>query len=245
MMLARSTDRKYGRRPTIQPSPSPSPSLRDKDKENEDPSFRGVGGGEFDEDVEEEQKLVLPQSSSRISRDIQEPFMGVKVRRRTSMYRQYRGDYLNAASNQIILKLLEKQGDRHVLFADSVVKLSKSGKIKRQALMITDVAAYILDAQWGNLKRRIALQAIEKVCLSELSDNFFAIIVPSEYDNLLASTRKTEIVTVLVEATKKITGNPLEVVFSNRFEYYVGSDSIREVSFEQVEGGVKTKFVHK
>lgn len=240
-MLGRSTERKFGRRASIQPLPS----LRDKDKENEDPSSRGVGGPELDEDGSEEQRVVLPQSSSRISRDTQEPFMGIKARRKTSMNRQFRGDYLNVASNQVILKLLEKQGDRHVLFADSVVKLSRSGKVKRQVFMITDVAAYILDAQWGNLKRRISLQAIEKVCLSELSDNFFAIIVPSEYDNLLASTRKTEIVTVLVEATKKVMGNPLEVVFSNRFEYYVGSDSVREVIFEQVEGGVKTRFVQK
>ncbi|KAH9308737.1 hypothetical protein KI387_036648, partial [Taxus chinensis] len=167
--------------------------------------------------------------------EIEEGLMGSKVRRRTSLYRQYHGDYLNVKSNQNILNLLHKQGDRKVLFADNIVKVIGSGKIKRQVLLISDVAAYLLDAQWGNLKRRIALKAVEKVCLSELSDNFFAIIVPTEYDTLLASSRKTEIVTVLVEAIKKLTDNPLEVVLANRFEYYAASDSIREMSFEEVE----------
>uniref|UniRef100_A0A0D6R4I5 TH1 domain-containing protein n=1 Tax=Araucaria cunninghamii TaxID=56994 RepID=A0A0D6R4I5_ARACU len=191
---------------------------------------------------------VLQGSGSMVmsmATETQEPFMGMKVRRRTSLYRQYQGDYIDAKSNQIILKLLEKQGDRQVLFADNIVKVNSEGKIKRQVLLISDVAVYILDAQWGNLKHRIGLKAIEKVCLSTLSDNFFAIIVPTEYDTLLASTRKTEIVTVLVEAMKKLRDNPLEVVFSNRFEYYVGSDSVREVFFEEAEGGVKTRIVQK
>eukprot|EP00252_Welwitschia_mirabilis_P020681 TRINITY_DN5111_c0_g1_i2.p1 TRINITY_DN5111_c0_g1~~TRINITY_DN5111_c0_g1_i2.p1 ORF type:complete len:162 (+),score=24.58 TRINITY_DN5111_c0_g1_i2:172-657(+) len=149
--------------------------------------------------------------------ETQEPFMGVKARRRASMYRKQRGDYLQISNNESILKLLNKQGDRHVLFADNVVKVSRSGKVKKQILLITDIAVYMLDPHWGNLSRRIALQAIEKVCLSELNDNFFALIVPSEYDSLLASTRKTEIVTVLDEATKKISDTPLEIVFANMY----------------------------
>jgi len=90
--------------------------------------------------------------------------------------------------------------------------------MKRCVLMITDSAIYIVDPEVDALKRRIVLAAVERVCLSELSDNFFAVIVPSEYDLLMASTRKTEIVTVLVEATKakSATGFELDVVFSNR-----------------------------
>ncbi|GLJ36849.1 hypothetical protein SUGI_0744050 [Cryptomeria japonica] len=177
--------------------------------------------------------------------EIEEGMMAAKVRRRISLNRQYHGDYLNVKSNQNIFNLLQKQGDKKLLFADNILKVNGSGKIKRQVLLISDVAAYLLDAQWGNLKRRIALKAVEKVCLSELSDNFFAIIVPTEYDTLLASSRKTEIVAVLVEAIKKLTDNPLEVILSNRFEYCVASDSTREMFFEEVEGGVKTRIVKK
>uniref|UniRef100_A0A0C9S851 TSA: Wollemia nobilis Ref_Wollemi_Transcript_5838_1238 transcribed RNA sequence n=1 Tax=Wollemia nobilis TaxID=56998 RepID=A0A0C9S851_9CONI len=211
-------------------------------KENDEPQ------GEAIANKNNNNNKVLQRTGSMVmsmATETQEPFMGVKVRRRTSLYRQYQGDYIDAKSNQIILKLLEKQGDRQVLFADNIVKVNSEGKIKRQVLLISDIAVYILDAQWGNLKHRIGLKAIEKVCLSTLSDNFFAIVVPTEYDTLLASTRKTEIVTVLGEAMKKLRDNPLEVIFSNRFEYYVGSDSVREVFFEEAEGGVKTRIVQK
>lgn len=109
-------------------------------------------------------------------------------------------------------------GDNEVLFSDRVLRFTGSGKMKRCVLMITDIAIYIVDTEVDVLKRRIALAAFERVCLSELSDNFFALIIPSEYDLLMASTRKTEIVTVLVEATKSKSASEfeLDVVFSNR-----------------------------
>lgn len=88
--------------------------------------------------------------------------------------------------------------------------------MKRRILLITDFAMYIVDPESDALKRRIALAAVEKMCLSELSDNFLAIIIPTEYDLLLASTRKTEIVTVLVETAKSASDYELEVAFSNR-----------------------------
>lgn len=81
---------------------------------------------------------------------------------------------------------------------------------------MTDFAIYIVDPDTGTLKRRISLAAVEKVCLSELSDNFFAIVIPTEYDILLASTRKTEFVAMLLEGTKSTSEDELEVFFSNR-----------------------------
>lgn len=107
-------------------------------------------------------------------------------------------------------------GDKKVLFADTVLKFTSTGKMKRRILLVTDFAIYIVDPENGALKRRIALAAVEKLCLSELSDNFLAIIIPTEYDLLMASTRKTEIVTILVDATKSQSDYELDVLFSNR-----------------------------
>ncbi|XP_010262800.1 PREDICTED: myosin IB heavy chain [Nelumbo nucifera] len=175
----------------------------------------------------------------------QEPFMGVKVRRRASFRRDYKGDYLDVPSQPYLMKILEKQGDNQVVFADRVLKFTGSGKMRRRILLITDFAIYIVDPETGSLKRRIALAAVEKLCLSELNDNFFAIIIPSEYDCLMASTRKTEIVTMLVEVTKSTSEYELEVAFSNRFEYNTSSVLVKEVQFEEVEEGVKTRIVRK
>ncbi|OIW17063.1 hypothetical protein TanjilG_15646 [Lupinus angustifolius] len=168
------------------------------------------------EDSKSERRLRLRSLNNNLSSDDQEPFMGIKVRRNASRHRDYKGDYLDVHSYPFLIKLLNKQGDKHVLFADKVLKFTGSGKIKRCILMITDFAMYIVDTEVGALKRRIAIAAVEKFCLSEFSDNFFALIIPTEYDLLMASTRKTEIVTILSEAIKNTSDFELEVVFSNR-----------------------------
>ncbi|KAI3956398.1 hypothetical protein MKX01_016811 [Papaver californicum] len=183
-------------------------------------------------------------SENNVSED-QEPFMGIKVRRRASLHRDYRGDYLDVPSQYALMKILDKQGDRKVLFADKVLKFTGSGKMKRRVLLITEFAIYIVSPETGSLKRRIALGAVDKLCLSELSDNFFAIVIPSEFDILMASTRKSEIVTVLVDATKSTSDYELEVAFSNTFEYHAAAELIKEVQFEEVEGGINTRIVVK
>ncbi|KAK9724721.1 hypothetical protein RND81_05G094300 [Saponaria officinalis] len=195
---------------------------------------------QYDVVPEEEQPPSDQPSAEKL-----EPFMGVKARRLASMHRDYSGDYLNVSSQPLILKILDKQGDRHVLFADKVLKFTGTGKMKRRFLIITDFALYIVDPDSYSLKRRIAVAAVEKLYLSKLCDNFFAIVIPTEYDMLMASTRKTEIVTVLVEATKNTSNFELDVIFKNRFEYNPAADLVKEVHFEEVEGGVKTRILRK
>ncbi|KAL6960950.1 hypothetical protein U1Q18_038715 [Sarracenia purpurea var. burkii] len=188
-----------------------------------------------DDDQGREGSIKLRPSDSNVTED-QEPFMGVKVRRKASRHRDCRGDYIDVPSRPYLMKILEKQGDSKVLFADRVLKFTASGKMKRRILLVTDFAIYVVDPERDALKRRIALAAVDKLCLSELSDNFFAIVIPTEYDLLMASTRKIEIVTVFVEAIKSTSDYELEVVFSNRFEYHAAADLVKEIQFEEVEG---------
>lgn len=197
------------------------------------------------EDEDEQPGGIRLRPSENNVKEDQEPFMGVKVRRRASLHRDYKGDYLDVPSNPYLMKILQKQGDKQVLFADKVLKFTGSGKMKRRIFLITDFAIYIVDPDTDALKRRIALAAVDKICLSELIDNFYAIIIPTEYDLLMASTRKSEIVTVLVDAIKNASDYELEVVFSNSFEYRAAADLAKEIQFEEVEGGVKTRILLK
>ncbi|XP_039050650.1 uncharacterized protein LOC120191808 [Hibiscus syriacus] len=126
---------------------------------------------------------------------------------------EHKGDYLDVRSRPFLMKILRKQGDSQVLFADKVLKFTTSGKMKRRILIITDFAVYLIDPLTGGLKRRIALAAVDKLCLSELHDNFFSVVIPTEYDLLMASTRKAEIATLLYEAIKASAQYELEVSF--------------------------------
>ncbi|KAJ3694586.1 hypothetical protein LUZ60_010066 [Juncus effusus] len=165
------------------------------------------------------------------------PFMGVKARRYASFHTDIKGDYLDVPSNQFISDLLSKRGDQKLLFADKIMKITGSGKIKPRVMIITDRAIYIADTDHDALKRRIALASIDRICLSKLNDNFFALVIPTEYDCLMTSTRKNEIVSVLVEATNSKPVYEVGVVFSNRFEFRSGADSVKVVQFEEIQGG--------
>lgn len=169
------------------------------------------------------------------------PFMGVKARRLASFRTAVKGVYLDLESNAFLSDILSKRGklisyidcflghhqkftsivfaylgDQKLLFADRIIKLTGSGKIKQRAMMITDRAIYLADMDSCALRRRISLASIDRLCLSKLKDNFFALIIPTEYDCLMASTRKNEIVSILVEATKIKPSYEIGVVFSNR-----------------------------
>lgn len=86
------------------------------------------------------------------------------------------------------------------------------------------------------MKRRIALKDLGSVSLSKLPDNFFCLHVPSEYDYLLVSNKKTEIVTKLVEEFEKCLSQKLPVTFCNSFDYKIDNDVYREILFTNVEG---------
>jgi hypothetical protein len=61
----------------------------------------------------------------------------------------------------------------------------------------------------------------------------------------MASTRKTELVQVMVDVTKSASDYDLELLLSNRFEYNASASLVKEVSFEEAEGGIKTRFKWK
>ncbi|XP_078436097.1 myosin heavy chain-like protein [Wolffia australiana] len=196
-----------------------------------------------DEVADARLKPVDDGNGVQMARDL-EPFMGAKLRRSSSVGRDRRGDYLNVRSSPYLVKFLSKQGDKEVLFADRVLKFTESGKMKRRIFIITRYAIYFVDPETESLKRRIALDGVGKLILSELNDNFIALIVPREYDCLMATTRKTEIVDVLVEAIKR-NECELPITFSNRFEYNPSSLVVKEVHFEEVEGGIRTRVLRK
>ena len=62
-----------------------------------------------DEELQEENGMRLRPSDSNVSED-QEPFMGFKVRRKASLRREYKGDYLDIPSRPFLMKILQKQG---------------------------------------------------------------------------------------------------------------------------------------
>ena len=70
-------------------------------------------------------------------------------------------------------------------------------KVSFLSLVSSDGALYNIDPTTVKVKRRIQLANISRLSASLLSDNFFVVHVPLEYDYLFVSGRKTEIISVL------------------------------------------------
>jgi len=172
-------------------------------------------------------------------------FLGQKERRRSSGVKVFLGDYLSLSTNQSIQKILQKHGDTSVSFSDVIIKINKRNKMQERILLITESAIYNVDPGSYKVKRRIGLKELGSLSLSKLPDNFFCLHVPSEYDYLLVSNKKTEIVTKLVENFENNTGKALPVVFGNCFDYRIDVDTFREIQFTTVDGGVSTQIFTK
>lgn len=88
------------------------PNRRVQLEESEPPKYDDVededqDGGDDDDDNSNR----LRPSENNVTED-QEPFMGIKVRRKASLHRDYKGDYLDVASHPYLMKILQKQGHR-------------------------------------------------------------------------------------------------------------------------------------
>lgn len=53
--------------------------------------------------------MRLRPSNGNVIED-QEPFMGIKARRKASFHRDYKGDYVDVVSQPFLMKILQKQG---------------------------------------------------------------------------------------------------------------------------------------
>lgn len=85
------------------------------------PEFQPARYDAVDDNRDEEYDggMRLRSSEGNVNED-QEPFMGVKVRRKTSLHREYQGDYIDIPSHPFLMKILQKQGYFNIFFFLSV-----------------------------------------------------------------------------------------------------------------------------
>lgn len=118
------------------------------------------------------------------------------------MASELKQDHLALASHSSVQKMLAKNGvntpsPEEVVFSDFVVKINRKEKKQTRVLLITNKALYNLKPNdFGNCKRRIALDLIGAITLSTSSDEF-AVHVPEEYDYRYSSAKKDSIAQVL------------------------------------------------
>jgi len=129
-------------------------------------------------------------------------------------------DYLAVAGNSSVRKLLERHREEGkpleiVYFSDFLVKINPRDKPQERVLLVTDKALYnLLPTDYSKCKRRIPLDAVDYVTVSQASDEF-VLHVPSEYDYRMMSLRKAEVVSVIQSVFKTCTDEDLIVEYSS------------------------------
>jgi myosin-1 len=157
-------------------------------------------------------------------------FSGRKVRNKTSIDREYVGDYLRFENNPNLKNILKQFGDKKILFSANISKVNKKFKQQERILVITEDAVYNIEPNQFSVQRRMKLDEIEGVSVSSLPDGYFCLHMPGSYDYLLASDKKTEIIDLLTKE-KERKGKQLQVNVGDKFEYSPSGSDVQSVSF--------------
>ncbi|XP_033030579.1 unconventional myosin-Ie-like [Lacerta agilis] len=175
-----------------------------------------------------------------------------KERRRNSINRNFVGDYIGLEVHPELRRFLGRR--ERVDFADTVVKYDRRFKAVKRDLILTPKFLYLIGREKVKqgpdkgaikevLKRQIEVERVQSVSLSTLQDDFIIIHEP-QYDSVLESVFKTELLSLLYKRYEERTQQQLPVKFSNQLEFKVkkdgwgpwGAAGSRQIQFQICQG---------
>lgn len=163
-----------------------------------------------------------------------------KERRSNSLNRKFYGDYigLDKPSFLAVRALLPKK--ESIEFAQTCSKFDRQFKRQKRDFVLTNKALYVIGREELNkkekliskivpmsksskadlkivevIKRRIEYADVDKITLSQYSDNFLVLFPNNEFGTLLEIEFKTEFLTTFNKKYRENTGRPLKIVFLN------------------------------
>jgi len=156
---------------------------------------------------------------------------GKKERRRASLDRPYRADYIEFKDNNTLAGIVERYGDEGIEFGAPIFTYDYQFKPHRRVIVLTNEAIYLLGivprlpplppgqkkrkepvnpdliTEWYyGLHRRILLSDLRCVSLSKLADDFVVFHINNQHDQLIRCNRKTEFLAVM-NKQKSVTVN--------------------------------------
>ncbi|CAF1462122.1 unnamed protein product [Didymodactylos carnosus] len=184
-----------------------------------------------------------------------------KERNARSLDRDYLGDYCNLHLRPDLQKLVPRNEKNE--FSSYLYKYDRRFRRQGRYLIVTNQAIYLIDEECvkvGNaksgtvqskggrqqegfmlryiVKRRIPLETITEIKMSEYRDNFFLLCVSNDYASLLELSSKTECCSIISKNYMKKTNRTLNISFGQGFDYTVKKQKLSA-------GGTRSlKFLH-
>lgn len=163
-----------------------------------------------------------------------ERYLGKKKRRRDSLDRWYKADYIGVKKYPAYQSILHSRGAQKLLFAAEVVKVNERLVHQPRVLMVGEKHIYNLKVSQPHQpkeRRVIDMKHLSAVYMSTLPDNYVVLQVKSEFDMMIVVDQKTELVQALRKCVKERYNRDLPVIFSDTFEYYALKGRKHSVSF--------------
>lgn len=181
---------------------------------------------------------------------------GRKERKRLTINRDFRGDYLNLRDNPVLKALISNtmsnilkldNPNETTLFSDTVVKYDRQMKTSHREIILTDQNLFIIGAEKAKdgpnkgkfvkvVKRKIPYSKIQGITLSTLADDFFVLHIEGDYDSVMENFLKTELLSVLAENYKLWASRSLSIKFQDNIVY-----TVKKTTF-QSGGNMELKF---
>ena len=181
---------------------------------------------------------------TQIRNEVTALFTGKKRRRESSIGpsgKQFIGDHLGIAENEDLVAFIANFGDRQVKFVDRTSRLSCRSHMSECVCLVSERNIFLLTTRlaFADDLSPIPIESIQKVSTSRERDNAVVVHLADFKTELLMMPNKVEFVGVLMFLHKALTGNELEVNFSNQVEFPVNDETLFEVDFIQAVEGVK------
>lgn len=177
---------------------------------------------------------------------------GKKQRRKYSINRHFACDYIGLDSRPCLQNLIGRR--EKIIFAEVVKKYDRRFKVSRRDLVLTSKGLYLIGREkvkkgpvwssWYNseyaevVKRKIEFDQISDVTLSNLQDDIVIVHMKNDYDSVLESVFKTELLCGLAKQYRANLSKDLPVKFCQSCEFNVkklgwGGAGVRTIKFVQ------------
>ncbi|XP_055019632.1 myosin IEb isoform X1 [Boleophthalmus pectinirostris] len=174
-------------------------------------------------------KHVAVRKYVQMRQEASDILLNKKERRRNSLNRNFVGDYLGLDQRPEIRTFIGRR--ERVEFADVVLKYDRRFRSVKRDLVLTPKYLYLIGREKVKqgpdkgqiqevLKRKIEIQKIQSVSLSCLQDDLF-VVHEEEYDSVLQSVFKTELLSLMVKRYNEKMGKKLPLKFNNLLEFKV------------------------
>ncbi|GLE01125.1 hypothetical protein PINS_up009955 [Pythium insidiosum] len=175
-----------------------------------------------------------------------ERYLGKKKRRRDTLDRPYKGDYINTSMYPAYANILNQRGPQKLLFAAQVVKVNERFVHQERVLLVGEKQIFNLKADkiyQPKERRAIGMSLLSGIIMSTMPDNYVVLQVKSEYDLLLVVDQKTELVTALRKRYKDAYNRELPVKFADEFEFMALKNRPQTLRFVYSRNATETTWV--